>query len=81
MDELKKELSGHLEAGVLAMMRDPIEYDAFSLHRAMKVCATLGFPANGTVCLQLVSALWLYCSLLPLFSSRCTCELSVHVRI
>ena len=51
MDELKKELSGHLEAGVLAMMRDPIEYDAFSLHRAMKVCATLGFPANGTVCL------------------------------
>ena len=81
MDELKKEMSGLLEAGVLAMMRDPIEYDAYLVRRAMRVCATLGFPANGTVYLQVVSALWVYISLLPLFSSRCTCELSVHVRI
>ena len=37
MKEIESELHGHLEAAVLALLRDPTEYDCFSLYYAMKV--------------------------------------------
>ncbi|EDQ84614.1 uncharacterized protein MONBRDRAFT_39240 [Monosiga brevicollis MX1] len=40
VDDLKSELGGNLERAVLAMMMPPAEYDAFSLHEAMKGAGT-----------------------------------------
>ncbi|XP_065175747.1 annexin-B12-like isoform X2 [Sycon ciliatum] len=40
MKEIESELHGHLEAAVLALLRDPTEYDCFSLYYAMKGAGT-----------------------------------------
>ena len=38
--DLKSELSGHFEDAVLALFKDPIEYDCYSLKKAMKGLGT-----------------------------------------
>ena len=40
LKDLKSELSGHFEDAVLALFKDPIEYDCYSLNKAMKGLGT-----------------------------------------
>jgi len=40
IDELKSELGGHYEEVVLALFKDPVEYDAYELYHAMKGLGT-----------------------------------------
>lgn len=48
---IRLELGGHLEDTVVALMREPVEYDAWSLRQAMK---GLGTDEAGEICLFLI---------------------------
>ena len=51
MKDLKSELHGHLEDGVLALFTDPIEYDADELRAAMK-----GIGTNEDTLIEIISS-------------------------
>ena len=51
MKDLKTELHGHLEDGVLALFTDPIEYDADELRAAMK-----GIGTNEDTLIEIISS-------------------------
>ena len=51
MKDLKSELHGHLEDGILALFTDPIEYDADELRKAMK-----GMGTNEDTLIEIIAS-------------------------